>query len=157
MPTPLDTLFQAADMLPAPQPGHYLIQIQVTVKLSPGTETWKGTLQYTRRKETRTKKEISFEPAFFSGSTELSSGSGSPLNLSISGPGFGIASGNNYAVDFSIQSSPPLVGGFAPNSLNNDPSAFYCQIFNMNPIPNFPTPQTKMIITVLSPPAGMEI
>jgi hypothetical protein len=157
MPTPLDMLFQAADGLPAPQPGHYVIQLRVTVKLMPEGVTWQGTLQYTRRTEFRTKKELSIEPAFFSGSTGLSSGSGSPLKLTISGPEFGIASWDNYAVDFSIQSSPPLTGGFVPESLDNDPGAYYCQIYSTTPIANFPTPQTQMIITVLSPPMGMRI
>jgi hypothetical protein len=159
MPTALDILFQAAEVLRPPQ--HYSIQIRVTVNLVPAGhplqdgEKWQGTLQYTRRKEVRTKKEIIFEPAFFSGSTEMSSGSGSPLNLTISEPRFGIAIATNYAVDFSIQSSPPLSGGFVPESSNNDPNAYYCLI-SVDSIPNYPS-SPGMAIEVLAPPMIMMI
>lgn len=107
MPNALDSLFQAADALPAPKPGASYVVVTVSFFAVPGLGMGQGSLFYTRRTEVNRGKELIVEPAFFSGIIPTN---GEEPRITLTAP-LGLGGKSDYTL---AVASPTLNGSLTP-------------------------------------------
>jgi subtilase family serine protease len=127
-PSILDSLFQAADALPVPEPGVQQVQVQVLFTIQgagvsysnvplPSQAQSTGFLLFTPAKNVRFGSEIFFEPASFSGSNSAGS---SEVTITLTAPTSLGARSYDVAV-----TTPSLQGNFIPVAIETLPGIYF--------------------------------